>query len=101
MQRIIIIFLIAITVLLSVIIFQNQRNPKHDFIQPSPQIGRYQLFQGKFTALSDIKGVTRSDEDESLFLLDTTTGEVLRYNVYVMDGNFIGKWEPTIFHHKT
>lgn len=58
------------------------------------QIGRFQLFQGTYTAL-DAKS-NRADKETAVFLLDTSTGKVKRYSTGLLkDGTFFEEWVDT------
>lgn len=58
------------------------------------ELGRYQLFQGKYTAFDLRRHETYTQE--SVFLLDTKTGKVLRYvNKVDQEGKYIETWLPT------
>ena len=61
----------------------------------SPDIGRYQLFQGTYTTI-DLKYRQASSTYNAVFLLDTATGKVKRYvNRIDEDGRYIETWLPT------
>lgn len=61
---------------------------------PSDDNGRYQLFQGTYTAV-DLKRQETLIQ-QAVFLLDTRTGQVKRYvNKIDTDGKYIEAWLPT------
>ena len=65
-----------------------------DFTKIVQEIGRYQLFQGQYTTY-DLKRQQTSTTN-SVFLLDTATGQVKRYiNKIDEDGKYIESWMPT------
>lgn len=87
MKSIIIVLLIAVTIMLSVVIFQ-----KHGITQELNQVGRFQLFQGKHGVV--VEGVN-SEEVNDVFLLDTVTGQASTFFVGATKGNvIISKWIP-------
>lgn len=58
------------------------------------QVGRFQLFQGTFMVL-DAKN-NRVDKEIVIFLLDTSTGKVKRYETgLTKDGTFFEDWIDT------
>lgn len=60
----------------------------------SPDIGRYQLFQGTYKTFDLKNGQTFTSD--GIFLLDTKTGMVKRYlNKIDEGGNYIETWIPT------
>jgi hypothetical protein len=59
-----------------------------------PEVGRYQLFQGYFTALDGKNN--RAEKDQAVFLLDTATGKVRRYSTGLLkDGTYFEDWSAT------
>ena len=57
-------------------------------------VGRYQLFQGTYTAF-DLKRQETSTQ-QAIFLIDTKTGRVTRYvNKIDQQGKYIETWLPT------
>ena len=56
---------------------------------------RYQLFQGKYSHYDIDQGT--SNQNEELFLLDTTTGDVQVYYSQVKDGKQTKYWTPAVF----
>ena len=65
---------------------------------PAPQVGRYQLVQGSYTIWSFTTGDAKATEQRDLFLLDTTTGELQRYDVATIGKSAIMRrsWLPAI-----
>lgn len=61
---------------------------------PAADNGRYQLFQGTYTAFDLKRQETYSQQ--AIFLIDTRTGQVKRYvNKIDTEGKYIEAWLPT------
>ncbi|HEY5512474.1 MAG TPA: hypothetical protein VIK40_02415 [Geomonas sp.] len=61
---------------------------------PSADNGRYQLFQGTYTAF-DLKRQEALTQ-QAVFLIDTRTGQVKRYvNKIDTEGKYLESWFPT------
>lgn len=45
----------------------------------SNQVGRFQMFQGKNSIAISQNGVTKYEKEDSIFLINTVTGEVRKY----------------------
>lgn len=58
------------------------------------EVGRYQLFQGKYTHWDTDQNT--SAEQNELFLLDTATGEVSVYVSTTTKGKQLKYWSPAV-----
>ena len=58
------------------------------------EVGRYQLFQGKYTHWDTDQNT--SAEQSELFLLDTATGEVSVYVSTTTKGKQLKYWSPAV-----
>jgi len=73
---------------------ESKAETSKEFSKIVQEIGRYQLFQGQYTTY-DLKRQQTSTTN-SVFLLDTATGQVKRYvNKIDEDGKYIESWMPT------
>ena len=63
------------------------------FMRTQSDFGRYEIIAGKhrFYDFDSIQEVV----SDSIFLIDTKTGDVKRFTAKIMDGNYSSKWVPT------
>ena len=63
--------------------------------QEPSEVGRYQLFQGKYEHWDTDQGAKTEQSD--MFLLDTVTGTASYYVSSVKNGKQMRYWQPAIF----
>jgi hypothetical protein len=85
---------ISAVLLMTIFMFITKKVFGAGEVETSPSVGRFQLFQGTFTAL-DAKN-NRADKEIAIFLLDTSTGKVQRYSTGLYkDGKRYEEWDDT------
>ena len=92
MKTIVIIISVILLIVVSLLVGRGASGAGD--VQESSNVGRFQLFQGMYTAL-DAKN-NRVEKETGIFLLDTSTGKVKRYMTGLdKDGKFFGHWVAT------
>lgn len=86
--------LMVVMSIMVIIVFVGAKAIQSETKPQSATVGRFQLFQGTFIAL-DAKN-NRADKEIAIFLLDTSTGEVKKFQTGIdKSGKFFEDWLPT------
>lgn len=64
-------------------------------MQQQGQVGRYQLFQGRYDITAGEPGDDRREDAEALFRIDTQTGEVCRFVCAIGPAGIVEAWKPS------